>query len=236
MAKVNNPFTMREEIILVEYKDVIKCPSAGVLSLIKEDYMDDLKGLINTNKLDLLDFKNIQRYAIERPHKNILDYIKIKDFDTKAVYDALYNAYDTIYMDLPLMTIGNSLYFISQQKFTKKIYIFSEEYDKKIEFDIKENYCEMKNIFYVAGDLPSIIEAIEPVTSYIFADVDHVKTIMDLGKLEYTEIMVAQYGYNYEIRDSVLTIKGGYENMTHEKLFKIACFTPLVMDDSYFTV
>ena len=43
---------------------------------------------------------------------------------------------------------------------------------KKIEFDIKENYCEMNNIFYVAGDLPSILNSIEPVTSYIFSDVD----------------------------------------------------------------
>lgn len=235
MAKVNNPFTMRDEIILIEYKDVIKCPSAGILSLIKHDYMNDLKGLINT-KLNLMDFKNIQRYAIERPYKNVLDYIKIQDFDTNAVYNALYNAYDTIYMDLPLMNIGNSLYFISQQKFTKKIYIFSEEYDKKIEFDIKEHYCEMKNIYYVAGTLKDIINSIEPVTSFIFSDVDHVKTIMDEDKMEYTEFMIAEYGYNYEIRDGYLTIKGGYEKMTYDKRFKIASFTPLTMDKTYFSL
>jgi hypothetical protein len=236
MAKVNNPFTMRDEIILIEYKDVIKCPSAGVLKLIQDDYMDDLRGVINTKLLKEMDFKNLQRFAIERPCKNILDYIKTTDFDTNAVYDALYNAYDTIYMELPLMTIGKSLYFISQQKFTKKIYIYSEEYDKKIEFDIKENYCEMKNIYYVAGDLSSIINSIEPVTSYIFADVDNVKTIMDLDKMEYTEIMIGEYGYNYEIKNSTLTVKGGYENMTYDKRFKIASFTPLAMDKSYFNV
>lgn len=236
MTKVNNPFTMREEIILIEYKDVIKCPSAGILNLIKKDYMNDLKGLINTKKLNLMDFKNLQRMAIERPCKNILDYIKVSDFNTNEIYNALYNAYDTIYMDLPLMVMGQSLYFISQQKFTKKIYIYSEEYDKKIEFDIKENYCEMKNIYYVAGKLEDIINNIEPVTSYIFADVDNVKTIMDLDKIEYTEIMVAEYGYNYEIKNSTLVIKGGYEDMTYDKKFKIACFTPLKMDNSYFTI
>ena len=236
MTKVNNPFTMREEIILVEYKDVVKCPSAGILNLIQRDYMNDLKDVINTKLLSRMDFKNMQRYAIERPCKNILDYIKTTDFDTNTVYNALYNAFDTIYMELPLMTIGRSLYFISQQKFTKKIYIFSEEYDKKIEFDIKENYCEMNNIFYVAGDLPSILNSIEPVTSYIFSDVENVKTIMDLDKIEYTEIMVGEYGYNYEIKNSTLTIKGGYENMTYDKRFKIASFTPLQMDKSYFTI
>ena len=75
--KNNNPFTMRKEIMLIEYEDVIKCPSAGILNLIKKDYIDELKDLINVSKLKLMDFKNIQRYSIERPTRNILDYIKV---------------------------------------------------------------------------------------------------------------------------------------------------------------
>ena len=123
--------------------------------------MNDLKDVINTKLLSRMDFKNMQRYAIERPCKNILDYIKTTDFDTNTVYNALYNAFDTIYMELPLMTIGRSLYFISQQKFTKKIYIFSEEYDKKIEFDIKENYMTISASSEVGKMSENIVISLE---------------------------------------------------------------------------
>lgn len=232
----NNPFTMRKEIMLIEYTDVIKCPSAGILNLIKKDYINELKDLININKLNLMDFNNIQRYCIERPTKNVLDYIKVNPFNTDTIYKALYNAYDTIYMDLPLMSIGDSVYFLSKQKFTEKIYIFSEEYDKKIEFDIKENYCELDNVFYVAGDFKSIINSIEKPTSYILSDIDKVQTIIDENKIEFVEIMVAQYGYNYCIDDSILKIRGDYDKMMYDKNFKIASFTPLKMDDSYYMI
>lgn len=237
MAKTNNnPFTMREEIMLIEYRDIIKCPDAGILNLIRHDYMDELKSLIDVNKLRLMDYKNMQRYAIERPCRNVLDYIKIRDFNTDEIYKALYNAYDTIYMDLPLMTIGDAIYFLSKQKFTKKIYIFSEEYDKKIEFDIKENYCELDNVYYIAGAFMDIINSIEPVTSLMLSNIDYVQTLIDNDKIEYREIMIAQYGYNYEIKDSIMSIRGEYEKLMYEKKFKIASFTPLKMDESYFKI
>ena len=210
--------------------------NAGILNLIKKDYMDELKDLINVSKLKLMDFNNIQRYSIERPTRNILDYIKVNQFNTETIYNALYNAYDTIYMDLPLMSIGDSVYFISKQKFTEKIYIFSEKYDKKIEFDIKENYCELDNVFYVAGDFKSIINNIEKPTSYILSDIDKVQTIIDENMIEFVEIMVAQYGYNYCIDDSILKIRGEYDKMMYDKNFKIASFTPLKMDNSYYTL
>ena len=53
---------------------------------------------------------------------------------------------------------------------------------------------------------------------------------------EFVEIMVAQYGYNYCIDDSILKIRGGYDDMMYDKNFKIASFTPLKMDNSYYMI
>lgn len=233
--KNNNPFTMRDEIILIEYEDVIKCPSAGILELIKRQYEDDLKGLIDLDKINNMDFKNIQRFCIERPCKNILDYIKLQNFNTDKIYKALYDAFDTIYMELPTMVMGNAVYVLSPQKFTKKIYIFSEEYDEKIEYDIKEKYYTEKNVFYVAGKFDDILDTIEQPTSFILSDIDKVETIINKKKQKFTEILIAQYGYNYEVIDGILQIKGEYDTKMADGLFKIASFTPLTMDKSYYT-
>ena len=107
-----NPFTLRDEYILIEYKDVIKCPSVGMLQLIKDDYIEDMKDLIDTRKLQRMDFKNIQRYCIERPFKNILDYIKIINFNTDDIYNALYNNCNDLYEKLPLMVMGEAVFML----------------------------------------------------------------------------------------------------------------------------
>lgn len=232
----NNPFTMRDEIILIEHDDVIKCPSLGILELIKDKYTDDLKGLIDLSKIQRMDFKNLQRLCVERPTKNILDYLKLTDFNTGDIYDELYKSDKSIYMGLPLMTMGSSLYVLSPQKFVKGIYIFSEEYDEKIEYDIYENFSDLSNVYYVAGDLKEIIQSIPKPTMYIFSDIEHVQTIIDENKIEFTEIMVAQYGYNYEVKNSILQIKGDYDKLMPELYFKIASFSPLKMDKSFYTI
>lgn len=231
----NNPFTMRDEIILIEHDDIIKCPSVGILNLIEEKYTDDLKGLIDIAKLKRMDFKNKQRFCIERPTKNVLDYLKIEDFNTADIYDELYKSCDSLYMELPLMMMGATIFILSPQKFTKKIYIFSEEYDEKIEFNVHENFKDLPNVYYVAGDLKTIVNSIEPPTTYMFSDIDHVQTIIDEDKIEFTEIMVAQYGYNYEVKNGVLQIKGDYDKLMPELYFKIGSFTPLKMDSTFYT-
>lgn len=232
----NNPFTMRDEIILIEHDDIIKCPSVGILNLIENKYADDLKGLIDLPKLKRMDFKNKQRLCIERPTKNILDYLKIEDFNTADIYDELYKSYDSIYMELPMMIIGSTIFILSPQKFTKKIYIFSEEYDEKIECNIHENFSDLPNVYYVAGDLKTIVNSIEPPTTYMFSDIDHVQTIIDEDKIEFTEIMVAQYGYNYEVKNGVLQIKGDYDKLMSELYFKIGSFAPLKMDKTFYNI
>ena len=232
----NNPFTMRDEIILIEHDDVIKCPSLGILELIKEKYTDDLKGLIDLSKIQRMDFKNLQRLCVERPTKNILDYLKLTDFNTGDIYDELYKSDKSIYMGLPLMTMGSSLYVLSPQKFVKGIYIFSEEYDEKIEYNIYENFRDLSNVYYVAGDLKEIIQSIPKPTMYILSDIEHVQTIIDENKIEFTEILVAQYGYNYEVKNSILQIKGDYDKLMPELYFKIASFSPLKMDKSFYTI
>lgn len=231
-----NPFTLRDEFILMEYKDIIKCPSVGILQLIKKEYMNDMNDLIDTRKLDRMDFKNIQRYCIERPCKNILDYIKITDFNTDDIYNALYKSCNNLYKDLPLMVMGEAVFVLASQKFTKKIYIFSEEYDEKIEKDIKNVFHDQKKVYYVAGSLENILNQVEKPTSYMFSNIDNVQKVLDLNKQEYSEILVAQYGYNYMVKNGIIRIKGEYEELMPTKHFKIASFTPLKMDNSYYNM
>lgn len=232
----NNPFTMRDEVILIEHDDIIKCPSLGILQLIEEKYSDELKELIDISKIKRMDFNNKQRLCIERPTKNILDYLKTTDFNTGDIYDELYNHHKSLYMELPLMTIGSSIYVLSPQKFTKSIYIFSEKYDEKIEFNIKENYNDLSNVYYIAGSLKDILKNIEQPTMCIFSDIEHVQTLIDEDKIKFTEIMVAQYGYNYEIKDGALQIRGDFDKLMHELYFKIASFSPIKMDESFYTI
>ena len=70
----------------------------------------------------------------------------------------------------------------------------------------------------------------------MLSNVDNVQKILDMGKQEYSEIMVAQYGYNYMVKDGIIQIKGEYDELMPTKHFKIASFTPLTMDKSFYNM
>jgi hypothetical protein len=123
------------------------------------------------------------------------------------------------------------------QKFTSKIYIYSEEYDKRIHADIQMNYKDMNKVNYVTGPLHEVIKQIEGVTTYIFADIFDVTTLLAFDKCAYTNVLVANYGYNYYyMEDGKLALRMNLEEVSKEKIFKFATFMPADFTNSHFSM
>ena len=39
--------------------------------------------------------------------------------------------------------------------------------------------------------------------------------------------MIAEYGYNYTEEGGIIKLKGGYENLQEDKIFKMGTFSPI---------
>ena len=113
------------------------------------------------------------------------------------------------------------------QKFVKNVYIYSKRHDPRIECDIAILFNGSEKVNYVSGEFNDVIDALEDITLYVLSDIDKVGQIIAKNKQEYCEFMIAEYGYNYTEEGGIIKLKGGYENLQEDKIFKMGRFSPI---------
>lgn len=224
-----NEFALRDEIFFVEYKDVIKSPVPRLIEMFQTSYRDDVKDFIDMSRIDNLNENDRLKLAIGRTDRNILKYLSNTFFDYDNVLKVLEDAHKELYMLSEPMIYTHVIHTLMNYKFTKTVYIYSEEYDPKIEFDIHEQfYAYGDRVVYIAGGLKAVLESLETKpTVYVLSDISKMDTIISMGLQEYCEFMIAEYGYNYTIKNGMLVLKGEYESIMQEKIFKFGSFSPI---------
>lgn len=231
-----NEFTKQDEYIFIEYEEIIKNPYPFILKQLRDKYKQYYEDFINFSKIDNLNDDNLLRLCLQRTEKNILRYIAKKSFDFDKALDEVYNKFDDMYINLPLMNIGKNIPLLLSQKFTKKIYIYSEKYDKRIHFDIQSNFNNMTDINYVTGDFHDVMEKLEGITAFILSDINKIIPIVHHKRSEYTNILLAQYGYNYTMIDDKLSLRIPLdEYVKGDNIFKYVTFMPTDLSNANFS-
>jgi hypothetical protein len=231
-----NEFTKKPEIIFITYNEIIKNPYPLILEQIKTKYYDIYKEFLNLDLIKNLDYNNLLTICTKRDKKNIFEYLALKQFDYEKTLSEIYNKFDDLYLKSNLLSIGNSIFYLLHQKFTEKIYIYSEKYDKRIHFDLQFNFKDMKKVNYVTGPYNKVMEKLDGITTYILNDIMYVTPIISTDKCKYTNILIANYGYNYYLNENNnLRLRVNLDDVYMEKCFKYATFLPAKFDKSYFT-
>lgn len=231
-----NEFTKKPEIIFIVYDEVIKSPYPFILNLIKKELRPYYEDYLDLSILDKMDSDNIMRFCIQRHEKNIFRMLAKKEFDYDEALKDIVNKFDDLYINCDLLSIGKSIEFIKYQKFTEKIYIYTPEYDKRIHFDIQSTFQDMNKINYVTGPFYDVISSLDGVTSYILNDILDLSTLLALDKTKYTNILVANYGYNYSLTDdNKLVLRMNPEPLMDKYIFKFGLFLPNSLTENHFS-
>lgn len=237
----SNYFVMRDQYIFICYKDIIKLTYPVMLKELIDKYYDDLEPYLDLEKIKEYDIHNLERLCVERITKNPLSYIK-KPECTEETCDLLLDAFEDEFIEMytksRLSDFGAKLYTILAQQGVKEVYIYAEKpieqipYDCRVYFDAYEG-----KVKYVSGNFIDIVKQLpNKPTVYILNDADYIQELIDNKLIEYTEIMVAELGYNYEVdEDYILRIKGGYEDKMEKEIFKLALFPVVTLDKKHFT-
>ena len=236
-----NHFSMRDQYIFVCYSEVIKLTYPVMLKEIINDYYDELEQFFDLDLIKDFDIYNLERLCIERITKNPLEYIK-KPETTKETCDILLEAFEEemieMYTKSKLSVFGANLYNIFLQPFIKKVYIYSEKPLTQVQYDCDVYFNEFSNkIQYVAGDFIDIIKELpDKPTSYVLNNTDYIQRLIDNNLIAYTEIMIGEAGYNFELdENNELRIKGGYEDLMEEKIFKLGIVPLINFDEKHVT-
>lgn len=237
MTLIHNAFAIKPEVVFVTYDEVVKTPYPIILNQILTRYKSQYEEYLNFLEIHDYDLKNLIRFCIQRTKKNVFHQIARKKFDWDTSLKEIKDKFFDIYTQSDLLSVGEGLVFLINQKFTKKVYIYTEEYDVRVHLDIQRTYHDMRMINYITGPFEKTISSLDDVTSYILNDADYIPIIFKNNKANYTEILMANYGYNLAIKSGTdaLVPKIDMESYTKDHIFKFGIFMPLNMDESYFS-
>ena len=217
------------EYIFVEYHDVIKNFKPYVLEkLCEKEYRENYTDYIKYEMIENKSISELHGVVQAATTLNILKFVASKPFDFDLTYLDLCTQIDDLYNIAKPIVMTNAIKILLLQKFTKAIYIHSPVYDEDNEKDIRSIYAD-ERVKYVYGDFKTCISNIkEHITSYILADILLVNELIEMKKIHYSSILVANYGYNYKLtEDGKLSILiDDIEEKIKDMVFKLAMFMP----------
>jgi len=224
---MSTEFVKRPEIFFICYDEIIKNPYPFILHQMRTTYRNVYDEFINFSLIDKLNMIELLKFCIQRRTINIVEYLAKKEFDyNKALNDIFYKFSDMYIMSTPLI-ISSSIQVMLKQKFTEKIYIHTDKYDKRVHIDIQTQFKDMTKVNYITGNLFNAIKKLSGVTTYILRNIIDIGIIMELNKTEYTNIIVANYAYNFTLnKENILVPRFSVEDLLVERIFKFATFSP----------
>lgn len=240
MADVNY-FSTRDQIIFLSYQDIVKQNYAYMLYALIHYYYDDLNNILDLDGIKNYNIPNLQRLCIERTYKNPLKYIA-RDPKYFDLCDELLDTFEKemyhIYTDSEFTDFGSKLLNILVQKNVKKIYIHTEKMIYQIKYDTELIFKDFLNkIEFIYGDFEQCIALMETrPTCYIVNDVEYIKNLIDNDWIQYTDIILAELAYNFELDENdKLVPKYNIDKLIKEKIFKFAMLSPINLEKEHFT-
>lgn len=236
-----NFFSTRDQYIFICYKDVIKHCYPVMLNKIINEYYDELNDLLYLDVIKDYDIYNLERLCIERTDVNPFRYLK-RDNCTNETADLLLETFEDemfdMYTQSKFTNFGSRIFNLVTQPQIKELYIYVERPITQVMYDCKTYFEQFGNkIKYVCGDFIDVIKKLpNKPTSYILNDANYIKDLIDNKFIEFTEIIIAELGYNFEVsEDKSIVLKNGYEDLMEEHIFKIGYFPTLMLEDKHFS-
>lgn len=237
-----NYFSTRNQILFITYEDIVKLNYALLLETVVKDYKDELGGILKLDDIKDYDVDNLNRLCIERTDRNPLKYIS-KSEEFYSICDELMDMFEVEFTDMyakaQLTDFGSKLYNIFMQPFVKKVYIHTDKKIYQIPYDCSLIFSDFSNkIEYVYGDIPKFIKTLpEKPTTYIINDIEIVNKLIENDLVSYTEILIAELGYNFKLNEEKndIVLKYDLESLMREKTFKMGMLPILHLTEKHFS-
>ena len=218
----------QKEVLFITYDQVIKDYRPKLMKFISE-HKDVYKAFINTDILEGLSDKEYMGLSLQSSKLNILEYLSKQNFDFDKSLENIKHKIPALYLDSDVLSMGASIHILLNQSFTQKIYIYTPVYDINIHMDIQDNFKDMDRIEYITGPIRDVMNTIEEkITTFILNDIEIFKILLDMKILEYSNILIANLGYNYKLNEEnklVLNIDGDINKISEQNICKIALFS-----------
>lgn len=209
--------------IMFVYDNVLKCPDVYILDKLCKVYRNKYKDYIDFTNMDTITPEAMMPYIINRPKKNILDWLSLKEFNYDNNYKMLHGKWLDMYEHSPELKMYEVIKRFVRTYYIGNIYVYNPEYDKRQHYDITSNISGVggKVQYCVGENIQDIIDQISNLHIIYEWDIDRVKTLISSGLNDNLKIFLANYKFNFE--EDRFTLKYGLSDSN-----QIGIFSPFV--------
>lgn len=203
-----NDFFVGGAGMFIQYHDIIR--PVYLYAVIKMIITNQTYG-IPTKLIEDFSIASIVEWYKNRRYINPLKQLDFKhksdDKTLDGILDKILKDDPSIYTLAPTLNIERIFSVYKSQQFSFPVYIYTEEYNELVKNDI-ETLLVGINHHYIYGDLPEATKNCRQNFTYIFSDVELVKSAAEVLTGTYSHILVASdYRYNY---------KDNFKNMKYD--------------------
>ena len=211
--------------VFVEYTDTIQLQWFTFLSFFRNN--ESVYDLFNTDVIKYLSPQSLFDFYLERKYRNpLVDLLKDKETIEIETLDNLLNNLvnsEEIFfnsdVDTLVVPIINNLLAMS---LVKEVVIYYPEENEFVKNDIEKKFGN--SVKLVTGDIRDVLKTIPNDTTYFFSDVINVLILEELGKLDFSSVLLpVNYRYNFT-DDKKDTFLIDMKHLSTKHTFKWATF------------
>ena len=194
--------SIKPSSILFFYEDIIKSPDLFILKSILNNrkYRSKFEEYLLLSPFDNLEDEILLPMICSRKERNLFKWLMIKEFDYKANYEYFKNKFLNMYIQSnPFTILTDIIETYIKHPSIDKIYFFSNEYDKRIEFDIQYTFKDNENngkVEYATGNLEKALAQFN--IQMIFYP--YIEEIIPLAR-EHKDIIFSIPNYGFNLND-----------------------------------
>ncbi len=238
MEPNNNPFSNRDEVWFVDYDGILEDSNQFMLYKVFNDLYDHYSTFLDIEKYKGSSMETCLTYASLLTERNFMFALSKKEFDYEQAYIELYDYYEDMYEQCEKLLFNLAITKTINKPFCKKIYIYSRFKDIRIEKDIIDRFGNDKKLVYCYGNIEEIINEIpDKLTSFFITQYDTLYDISRYKKLDYSEILLADYMYNRFIDGATgeaISHLNNVDNIFGDSIVKVKSFTPVLLDPRHY--
>ena len=227
--------TLRESPVsmVVSYHGVLRDANQFIMHQILNDphLHKQLEKYVDFDRFKNMSDNRIDLKMMLREIKNPLEWLSIKPFNYEANYKKLYEHYPNMFEKSAPLPFYRTIVQMIEAKFVNHIYIYAKDYDERIAYDIVKTFGKNDIVKFVNGNYLDVLEILEEVTTIVTGDISEVSPIVTIPKYHKSMVMVARYGYNYEMVKGKLALKDDFTNQCRKVGIKLVEFTPIDINE-----
>lgn len=224
------PYIPPNYALLVTYDGILRDSNFFILRKILDtpSLKKQIGEYVDLTEIEPLSRERLEYVLLYRTKKNVLEWLAKKEFNYEANLEKLYYKYIEMFEDCRPLEMFTTLYQFTKHRMCRGLYIYSRYYDERIAYDIVKSIGDKNLVHYVTGNYLEVLDKLASKVDLVCdCDADRIYPLADFKDFRGKTLMLAAYGYNYDLVDDKYVVKHDLLERSVNNRVQLCMFQPI---------